>query len=414
MGGKSDSLASNSGPDPNLVLDGVRFAYPEFWVAWGVSETNVGTLAHELGHCAFSMPDLYYYGIGGYALSGPTITKAFSPEGYQLPNAYERLHLGWNDPVVVTRDGYYDIGEAGVAGDAFILYEPSYGTNRFLIVENRSHTDPYEQIPDNGLQVWRVNEAFFWKDMTDGGTLIEYKGPGGSGSAWDAGDPATPQRSFKDILGNVLAIGRAGTVMRAYFDVDGPGMLVDTGPTPPVIDTYATIPAAVPFMVANTGTQNSIADVAYDLPPGWTADGLAQISFTSIQPTDASVGVTPSPGAVPGDYEVTIRAVDRPSGIGSEARAIVRVGLMPTGVSYTGPATLGDGNRTSLQAKVYEEMVPREEGTQVFGAQVTFQLRSDRTVVATLPPALTDEDGYADVPLPGGRWYPGATTWPSR
>ncbi len=70
------------------------------------TDTNLITLAHETGHAAFDMPDLYFWNVGNLDLGGPTC----QPDGllFRL-SAWQKLHLGWLVPTVVTCDGYYDV-----------------------------------------------------------------------------------------------------------------------------------------------------------------------------------------------------------------------------------------------------------------------------------------------------------------
>jgi M6 family metalloprotease-like protein len=308
-----------------VTLDGV--ALGGLRAAMTNTSTNLITIIHENAHVLAGMPDLYGFGVGRLDLGGPTSGQADST--LFAPNAWQKLHWGWITPAVVTRDGFYEVRRADTTGDAFILYDPDRGTDDYFIVENRTMTlGTYDQgASDRGLVIWRVADAWLGRPRPiEFGRPIELMLPDGSPApdnwggwitdAWDPADPGTPQRTMARRWADntasrvaVRAIGPAGDVIRAYFDVPGPGILVDTypldreGPVRATAGRSRTID--VPIM--NTGeTCDTFAFEAIDLPAGWTMSPGARI-LCGGESDVSRLSVTPAADAAVGVYEIAIR-----------------------------------------------------------------------------------------------------------
>lgn len=171
---------------------------------------------------------------------------------------WHKLHLGWATPTVVTQDGYYDVPTWDATGRGYLLYDHGRGTDDYLLVENR-RPGVYDQ------DVARSN--------------------------------LTADRDIPASNVAVRAVGRPGASMTAYFDVGGPGILVDAyrldSGTPGAL---ATIPRLRPgeanpitFPVRNTGeATGSFAFTIYDLPPGWSATTQTQTLSPTSRPTPRS------------------------------------------------------------------------------------------------------------------------------
>ncbi len=183
--------------DPAPVADGVALLgcreagfYSLFGERHAVSvndsghDATIGIIAHELGHAAFRLPDLYdtdgsssgigYFGLmaaGAWGRSGRTDLPGNTPTH---PCAWSKVHNGWVTPQIVS----------GVNGAEVTLYQsasvssnivkvPLSGSEYFLL-ENRDNsgydTGLYmlDGTFDGGLAVWHIDEEIIaLKDATN-------------------------------------------------------------------------------------------------------------------------------------------------------------------------------------------------------------------------------------------------------
>lgn len=127
------------------------------------SSIDLMTLVHELGHALTDARDFYGFGVGSLALWGPTGPPDDNVHG---ASAYEKVHLGWLEPTVVVRDGYYSVRPSHAYPDAFVLYDPTtlpfLAQDRYFLVENRElAAQTYDEAAsDRGLVIWRVADRF--------------------------------------------------------------------------------------------------------------------------------------------------------------------------------------------------------------------------------------------------------------
>ncbi len=380
-----------------VSLDGKIMAIS---VAMDGTETNLMTIIHETGHVAFGMRDLYGFGVGSFDISGPTCT---APDTLLFrTSTWQKMHIDWIDPIVVTQDGYYNVTRADTSGQGYILYDFDKGTDDYFMVENRVITpNSYDQsASDSGLVIWRIDETQYNSSndairpidimRPDGTTITGGCSPfcyGGSNiDAWNPADTNTPQRTMNRTWRDgssagvaVRAIGPAGDVMRAYFDVRGPGILVDpttaTG-TPIQVDVTPEEANPVSFTVMNTGEASDTFDFTIsNLPVGWTATtdtqtlGAATGSVANVQvtvPADAPVGV------------ITVKAVGTSTTdptITTECQLTLNVVLHQTSITYNGLTSVPWGEPAGFMAQLTDITDPTDI---VDGATVTFNL-SDGT-----------------------------------
>jgi M6 family metalloprotease-like protein len=217
------------------ALDGMEVGHRP--VIWAQSAVNLITLDHEVMHAAFGMNrDWYQYDIDGFDIMGGTCG---SEEFFVDVNAWHKMHLGWAAPTVVTQDGYYTVPAWDSSGRSFLLYDPSRGTDDYFLVENRQRRPGGNDsdVADNGLVVWRVDESRYHVDDA-GAYPVRLIGPCPDAAcpwrAWDPSDPDTPQqdmtapwRDGTPSAVSIHSISEAGPNMTAYFDVPGPGALVN-------------------------------------------------------------------------------------------------------------------------------------------------------------------------------------------
>lgn len=386
-------------------------------VSLNTTLTNLMTIIHEVGHQTTHMRDPYGFGVGRWALGGPTCGAAdatlFGPTGW------ERVHYGWGSPQVVVQDGYYDIADAATGSQPFyLLYDPSKGAEDYFIVENRQRTaGSYERgIHDEGLAIWRSDDKI-WESTSNDIRPIEIMRPNNSttggcdakgvcyggepSDAWDPCDGSTPQRTMSrtwrdgtDSRIAVRAIGCSGSTIRAYFDVRGPGILVDATDAKAGTRTTDVVPTEanqVSFTVRNTGeAADTFAFTVPGLPAGWTAS-TTRLTLAAGATQTANVTVTPPADAPVTTYDATVSGRSTTAtGISSTSPVKLFVKLHQTRLDYTGDTSQPWGEGAGFAARVRDE----DNGlAPIAGAQVRFRLLgADDSHEAT---AVSDAAGNA-------------------
>lgn len=392
----------------DLSRDGVNLGGLQ--VSMNNTATNLITIIHENAHVAMDLQDFYGFDVGRLDLGGRTCNMP-NPTLF-APSAWHKLHWGWISPTVVRRDGYYDVRRADTSGDAFILYDPDHGTGDYFMVENRRPTPgTYDQsVDDDGLVIWRVADSAFGIS-----TPIGLMRPTPSAAAWDASDPFAPQRTmsapwFDGTASNisVRAIGARGEVMRAFFDVPGPGVLVD--PYPLDVAQPVKVTAAgqnlidVPLMNTGEAGCDTFVVEAVQLPPAWTMSPGARI-LCAGESTFARVTVTPDANAAVGNYAIAIRGRSMTdAAVTSEAPLRVEVVLRSTkfGLDAFLAATT-TGTTTTFTSRLSAEDDPL---VGVAGVPVTFTVTGPQVNLSLA--ATTDANGVATattlLTLPAGSY----------
>ena len=140
----------------------------------GVDEdATIGIIAHELGHAAFKLPDLYDLsgasaGIGLFGLMGSGLwgrQDDDDPYGNTpVPMcAWSKVAVGWVDPVIVS--GTRTLMLPDTASDAYAVGLLPAGEQECFLLENRS-TDGYDGglvrlrgSYEGGLAIWHIDQA---------------------------------------------------------------------------------------------------------------------------------------------------------------------------------------------------------------------------------------------------------------
>lgn len=320
---ESDPLSNCGGTRtvPAGQVDGVQMGNRQYSFDFGRS--NNITHAHELAHQAFGTQDQFYIA-GPYDITAPTcppVAGQQAPQSWFSFNSWHKLHLDWATPRVVTRDGYYDVPEWTPTGSSFLLYDPDRGTNDYVLVENRRRGGYDQDVADQGLIVWRIDETAFRTRAFDlvrpGGGQPPNNYGGSSVDAFDACDPSTAtvrevSPGWRDGTASrvaIRAIGSAAPTMRVFFDVRGPGLLVDTHRCDPATRPRLVpgVPTAVDIAVMNTSeAADTFRFTIADLPAGWTATTVTRTLAAGERATVA-VDVTPAVDAAV-DTSHTVRA----------------------------------------------------------------------------------------------------------
>jgi M6 family metalloprotease-like protein len=400
----------------SVTLDGVQLG--GLSMTFGGTDTNLITIVHETGHVAFDMPDLYFW-ISGYRFDPAVETCGLPDDSLFRFNAWQKLHIGWSTPTVVTSDGFYDVRRPpATSGASFILYDPDKGTDHYFVVENRGQVaGTYDQrASDTGLVIWRLEDDEYVPvgegeaELGPDEGFIALVRPIG-GRAWDPSDPSTPQRTmerdWRDGTASrvaVRAMPAAGDSMRVFFDVRGPGVLVDALTAEGLTMRVDVTPDELnrpPVTVMNTGEETDSFRFFYEtLPAGWDSVAHSQTLDANEQGV-SQAAIVPAADAPTGVYQVTIvgRSNDDAS-ITSQASLELNVVLDRTEIVYTGATNLPIGEPAGFSALVTN---PDDEGAPpVEGAEVTFQMTGDggtQTATATTgPEGIASADPIVTVP----------------
>jgi immune inhibitor A len=151
------------------VLDGVgihRYSIePEYWVT--ANDMTCGVYAHEMGHAAFGLPDLYdtdnsSEGIGKWSIMASGSWCGTSPGGNfpSFPDAWTHIQMGFLTPVNVTSNQYnQSINAITSSAQAFRLWTNGSSGDQFFLVQNRQKSGYDAYLPGSGICIWHVDQT---------------------------------------------------------------------------------------------------------------------------------------------------------------------------------------------------------------------------------------------------------------
>jgi len=116
------------------------------------ADATIGIIAHELGHAALDLPDLYDYtpsgnadsqGIGNFGLmAGGSWTRKNTSEAYGAtpvhPTGWSKINAGFIDPTVISSDGNYSANDATQSFHKVYKVETG-ASNEYFLLENRDN-----------------------------------------------------------------------------------------------------------------------------------------------------------------------------------------------------------------------------------------------------------------------------------
>jgi len=136
---------------------------------------TVGIMAHELGHSAFALPDLYYGSntrIGYYGLMSNGSWAQVGTSGYpgDTPThmcAWSKIDTGWYGPTSTSSDPTTDlqVHATGTANYNIIKTPFNNASNEYFLVENRGDSGydaGLKYVNDNftgGIAIWHIDES---------------------------------------------------------------------------------------------------------------------------------------------------------------------------------------------------------------------------------------------------------------
>jgi M6 family metalloprotease-like protein len=192
------SLDAPGGTVPAPTCDGVQVAQ---WMGIGDPRTGgymqygewhqstptdgrmatIGVMAHELGHDAFGLPDLYDYdnssfGIGVFGLmaAGPWGQKSTDPYPGITPVhmcAWAKEFCGFVNPITPPTSGTCSVREASQYPDIYKF--ATSDANQYFLVENRQLSgydkglETQLQTTDGGLAIWHIDMSKLYTTNND-------------------------------------------------------------------------------------------------------------------------------------------------------------------------------------------------------------------------------------------------------
>lgn len=152
------------------LVDGVRvYRYsmePEYWAAPG--DMTMGVYAHELGHAAFGLPDLYdrdnsSEGLGNWSLMASGSWNGLNGMGGSpsLPDAWSHAQMGYL-PVtnIATNTIAQQFHAVENTAEAYRIWtDGTPGTTQYFLAENRQRTGYDSYLPNGGLLIYHVDGA---------------------------------------------------------------------------------------------------------------------------------------------------------------------------------------------------------------------------------------------------------------
>ncbi|MEA1920383.1 MAG: M6 family metalloprotease domain-containing protein, partial [Campylobacterota bacterium] len=140
---------------------------------------SIGIIAHELGHAAFDLPDLYdttpstepdSAGIGYFGLmsAGMWGTKAFGePEGTSPAHmcAWSKIQNGWVEPELIDAASALHVNLSENSSDNYNVVKIPINDSEYFLLENRNNSGydrglfAIDGLFKGGMALWRVNET---------------------------------------------------------------------------------------------------------------------------------------------------------------------------------------------------------------------------------------------------------------
>ncbi|MGH7397782.1 MAG: hypothetical protein ACRELW_09605 [Candidatus Rokuibacteriota bacterium] len=139
-----------------ITVDGVKIT----WIA----EVSIGAppgpgiVAHELAHLLLGHGDMYF---SFFTPSAAGIYSLMDQDG-MAPHLdpFAKLKLGWLRPRLLFHDGRHRLPDVETDHTAWILLDPTHGSDEYFLVENRWPGSTFDQVlPDQGLAVWHIMET---------------------------------------------------------------------------------------------------------------------------------------------------------------------------------------------------------------------------------------------------------------
>jgi M6 family metalloprotease-like protein len=147
-------------------------------------DATVGIIAHELGHSAFLLPDLYdtdgssggigYYGLMGGGSWGASDETDYPGNTPVHPCAWSKIESGWVTPQVVGNANVETVSLNQSAAPSFNIVKVPISGSEYFLLENRDNSGYDRGLFmlggdfDGGLALWHIDEEIIAaKDPTN-------------------------------------------------------------------------------------------------------------------------------------------------------------------------------------------------------------------------------------------------------
>jgi immune inhibitor A len=235
-GSNNDIWSHAGGTSKPLTRDGVTILQysmePEYWLAPG--DMTCGVFAHELGHAAFGLPDLYdtdysSTGLGEWSLmAGGSWNGAGSLGGSPaFPDAWSHVQMGYVVPTNITADMVnVPIANMQNTSQVYRIWKNGMAGLQYFLIQNRQQTGYDTYLPGNGLTIYHIDET-----VQNGNTQEWYPGNTSAGHYLVALEQADGIFDLEHGLnrGNAGDAYPGSTNNRLFTNVTVPGSLDYTG-----------------------------------------------------------------------------------------------------------------------------------------------------------------------------------------
>ncbi|MEA3372485.1 MAG: M6 family metalloprotease domain-containing protein [Campylobacterota bacterium] len=154
-------------------------SYSLFGERHGDHDATSGIIAHELGHAAFLLPDLYdtldanslgigYFGLMGYGSWGATAADEASDLYGNTPThfcAWSKIDNGWITPLSLDGITDHDVNLTETASSSYNIIKLPIDSSEYFLLENRNNRG-YDEglygldgVFDGGLAIWHIDES---------------------------------------------------------------------------------------------------------------------------------------------------------------------------------------------------------------------------------------------------------------
>ncbi|MDP4174652.1 MAG: M6 family metalloprotease domain-containing protein [Bacteroidota bacterium] len=168
MTGNNSDIWSHAWSTPSPIsVDGVNVYHysiePEYWMNAG--DMTIGVYAHELGHAAFGLPDLYdrdytSSGLGSWSLMAGGSWNGVNGNSPSFPDAYCHIQMGFVTPSSVTSNVIGQlIPSIETTPKIFKIWKGGVAGSQYFLVENRQKTSYDQTLINGGLLVYHVDET---------------------------------------------------------------------------------------------------------------------------------------------------------------------------------------------------------------------------------------------------------------
>ena len=151
-GGRNWNLATVDG----IRLHGYSVSAEFLHIDRGIALGDIGTVAHELGHSLFDLPDLY--GVPG-SLDWWCVMAIGTGQRPSHFSAWSRMRIGWVEPIVLDSPQVVTLPNPATATEDVVFRINTATPNEFFLIENRQQHGFDKSIPASGLVIYHVDDA---------------------------------------------------------------------------------------------------------------------------------------------------------------------------------------------------------------------------------------------------------------